>query len=153
MKTAAQQWKGKKASIFERITPEDLITSSEERVPACGSDYYDYDAAGNCGAVCSNGHSNCLSGEFCWHVECGATPPVTSTTSPMLSKYQCGYDRTEALTCQEICYGDLYVVVVRIVIWFFVHREEAVFLRSFRCKTMPILHQKRVPYTDLRVQQ
>ena len=70
---------------------DSLITSTEERVPACGSDYYD--AAGNCGAVCPNGHSDCLSGEFCWHVECGATPPVTSTTStaysgPMLSKYQ-----------------------------------------------------------------
>ncbi|KAL7495155.1 hypothetical protein ACHAWT_006216 [Skeletonema menzelii] len=99
------------ASKVEAATDEagdSLITSTKDRVRACGSNYYD--AAGNCRAACPNGHSDCPSGEFCWHVECGATPPVTTTTStpysgPMFNKYQCGFDRTEALTCQEECNG------------------------------------------------
>jgi len=89
-------------------TVNTAINTTENRVRACGSDYYD--AAGNCGALCPNGHSDCPSGEFCWHVECGATPSTTTTTTtpysgPMLNRYQCGFDRAEALTCQEECNG------------------------------------------------
>ena len=99
------------ASKVETATDEavdsSLVTSTTERVPACGANYYD--AAGNCGAACPNGHSDCSKGEFCWHVECGATPVTTTTSTaysgPMFNKYQCGYDRKEALTCQEECSG------------------------------------------------
>ena len=85
-----------------------ITTTTNERIRACGSDYYD--AAGKCRTECPNGHSDCLPGEFCWHVECGAIPPITTTTTtpysgPMFNKYQCGSDRAEALTCQEECNG------------------------------------------------
>lgn len=81
--------------------------NANERAWACGSDYYD--AAANCGASCQT-LADCSGGEFCWFVECGVTPPATTTTStpysgPMVDKYQCGSDRDEAMTCQEECNG------------------------------------------------
>lgn len=96
------------AASDEEAVDTAVTATTKERVRACGSDYYD--AAGNCGVVCPNGHSDCPSGEFCWHVECGATPPTTTTTTtpysgPMVNRYQCGFDRAEALTCQEECNG------------------------------------------------
>jgi len=102
------------ASKVEAVSDEagdsliSTTTPSKKRVRVCGSDYYD--AAENCGIGCPNGHSDCPNGEFCWHVECGATRPITTTTStpysgPMVNKYQCGLDRKEALTCQEECNG------------------------------------------------
>ena len=82
-----------------------LITPTKQRVRACGSDYFE--AAGNCGTRCPNGHSDCSTSGFCFLVDCGATPVTTTTTTPyagkMVNKYQCGFDRTEALTCQKEC--------------------------------------------------
>ena len=88
-------------------TTDIIATDTSERVQSCGSGYYD--AAANCGSPCQQ-HSDCSGGEFCWHVECGAKPPVTTTTTTpysgaMVNKYQCGFDRTEAMTCQEECDG------------------------------------------------
>lgn len=87
------------------VAPEIVLPQNADMMFSCG---LNFQHAETCGVLCPNGLEDCPPGQFCFWLECKDDPVTASLSSltaggPMVSKFQCGSTRDEAMTCSEEC--------------------------------------------------